>query len=159
MHELKDISCEKKFNIGTSDDIHNLLEWTEDSFELNYNIVVPKMPIINNYIYYFHFGYTIGSEQAYDRPALVVHTTKESRICIVIPITKERLGDKIPYHIDLDNGKGTALVEQIRTISKVRVYGKLFYKQEQATITENDRMQINRQLMYLCQLRPLWKNK
>ncbi len=41
-----------------------------------------RINIFNNQIYYVHFGdNNIGSEQSFDRPALVVRTTKESPVC------------------------------------------------------------------------------
>lgn len=113
--------------------------------------------IFNNGLYYVHFGDNIGSEQSLDRPALVVRTTKESSICTVLPITLERLGDSIPYHIDLSNGKGTVLVEQIRTISKERVFSILYDNHKYAEISEDDRMRINEQLNILYTIKPLFK--
>ena len=45
-----------------------------------------RINIFNNQIYYVHFGdNNIGSEQSFDRPALVVRTTKESPVCTVLP--------------------------------------------------------------------------
>lgn len=78
-----------------------------------------KFHIFNNFIYWTNLGnHPFGHEQGLNRPCLVIRTTKESEVCTILPITLERLNDSIPYHIDLSNGRGTVLVEQIRTIDK-----------------------------------------
>ena len=69
----------------------------------------------------------------------------------------ERLNDGIPYHIDLSNGKSTALVEQIRTIDKRRIYSKLLMNKKHATITEDDRLKINEQIHKLYTLKEIFK--
>jgi len=114
------------------------------------------MYIYNNFIYYAHLGNPVGSEQGLDRPVLIVHTTKESPVCIVIPLTLERCGDSIPYHIDLSNGKGTALIEQIRTIDKSRIYEHLYEHGKYATINDDERNNINGQLERICRIKPLF---
>ena len=92
--------------------------------------------IFNNFIYWTNLGNRpFCHEQGLNRPCLVIRTTKESEICTIIPLTLERLNDEIPYHIDLSNGKSTALVEQIRTIDKRRIYSKLFMNKKHTTIT------------------------
>ena len=109
-----------------------------------------KFYIFNNFIYWTRLGNKpYGHEQGLNRPCLVIRTTKEAEICTIIPITLERLNDKIPYHIDLDNGIGTALVEQIRTIDKNRIYAKMFVKKKHATITDDDRDKLNEQIAKL----------
>lgn len=119
-----------------------------------------RINIFNNQIYYVHFGdNNIGSEQSFDRPALVVRTTKESPVCTVLPLTLERLHDNIPYHIDLENSKSTVLVEQIRTIDKQRIFDYMYVNHKYATITENDLQAINEQLEKLYRLKPLFKKR
>lgn len=114
--------------------------------------------IFNNFIYWTNLGnHPYGHEQGLNRPCLVVRTTKESPVCTVIPLTKERLNDNIPYHIDLSNGKSTALVEQIRTIDKKRIYSRLFLNKKHATINEEDRNKINEQLHNLYTLKNIYK--
>ena len=66
------------------------------------------------------------------------------------------MNDNIPYHIDLSNGKSTALVEQIRTIDKRRIYSKLFINKTHATITEDDRLKINEQIHNLYTLKEIF---
>ena len=115
--------------------------------------------IYNNQLYHVHFGNNIGSEQSLDRPALILRTTKESPVCTVLPITLERMNDNIPYHIDLSNGKGTVLIEQIRTIDKSRIFDCVYYNHTFATINEDDYNKINEQLEILYRLKPLFKKK
>ena len=116
-----------------------------------------EIKVFNNYLYWVHFGDNIGSEQSLDRPALVVRSTKESPVCIVLPVTLERTDDDIPYHIDLSNGKGTVLVEQIRTIDKQRIFDNVYYNHSYATISDEDFKNINEQLERMCKLKPLFK--
>lgn len=114
--------------------------------------------IFNNFIYWTNLGnHPYGHEQGLNRPCLVVRTTKESPVCTIIPLTLERLNDDIPYHIDLSNGKSTALVEQIRTIDKKRIYGKLYLDKKHATINDDDRIKINKQLQDLYTLKEIYK--
>ena len=114
--------------------------------------------IFNNFIYWTNLGNRpFGHEQGLNRPCLVIRTTKESEICTIIPLTLERMNDDIPYHIDLSNGKSTALVEQIRTIDKRRIYSKLFMNKKHATITEDDRLKINEQIHNLYTLKEIYK--
>ena len=113
--------------------------------------------IFNNYLYYAHLDPVVGSEQGGDRPVLVVDCYKSSSVCIVIPITLERLCDSRPYHIDLSNGKGTVLVEQIRAISKSRIFDNVYVNRKYVTINENDRNLINEQLQKICNLKPLYQ--
>ena len=119
-----------------------------------------KFHIFNNFIYWTNLGNKpYGHEQGLSRPCLVIRTTKESEICTIIPLTLERMNDKLPYHVDLSNGVSTALVEQIRTIDKHRIYGKLYIKKKHATINEDDRRRINEQIQYLYTLKEIYKKE
>ena len=60
-------------------------------------------------------------------------------------------------NIDLSNGKSMALVEQIRTIDKRRIYDKLYINKKHATITEEDRIKINEQIHKLYTLKEIFK--
>ncbi len=139
--------------------IDKLLQWTVLKNQIRHLGAEKDFHIFNNFIYWAHLGINIGSEQEEDRPVLVVRTTKESTVCTIIPVTLERLNDKIPYHIDISNGIGTALVEQIRTISKDRIYAKKFINHEHATINNDDHKHINEQLRYLYTLKPIYNKK
>ena len=119
-----------------------------------------KFHIFNNYIYWTHLDNPpTGHEQGLDRPCLVVRTTKESPICTIIPLTLERLNDDIPYHVDLSNGKSTALVEQIRTIDKSRIYSQMYIKKKLATINDDDREKLNNQIKKLHLIKPIFSKK
>ncbi len=150
---------EKQFNQNVLEDLQEFTEWQKQLIELNYNKKENLQHIFPNYLYYAHLGYTVGSEQAKDRPVLIVDCYNTSPVCVVIPVTLERLNDDKPYHIDLSNTKGTALVEQIRTIDKVRIFDYVYHNKKYATITEEDRTKINEQLSKICQLNPLYIKK
>ena len=111
--------------------------------------------VFPNTIYMAKLDAVVGSEQGGVRPVLVVDSYQTSSTCVVIPITLERANDKHDFHIDLCNGVGTVLVEQIRTIDKRRIFDCFMTEGGYATITENERTLINEQLMKICQLKPL----
>jgi len=135
-------------------------EWLKNKTELRYiKEIDTNIYIFNNQIYWAHLGYNIGSEQELYRPVLIIQTSKESPVCSIIPLTSERLNDGRDYHVDLDNRKSTALVEQVRVISKKRIDSYHYEKRKYATITENDRKNINEQLGILYKLKPLFKKK
>lgn len=139
-----------------SEDSLDYSQWIKYKSYLKYGIKNNTLRILNNQIYWAHLGVNVGSEQGFNRPVLVVRTTKESPVCTIIPLTLERLSDGIPYHIDLENGKSTVLVEQIRTISKNRIYNYHYEKQKYATITDEDWRKINEQLENIYRLKPLY---
>ena len=78
-------------------------------------------------VYYVDFGAPVGSEQGGVRPAVVVSNNignQFSPILIVVPLTTSEKG-YLPTHVSMNIGlvPNTALCEQIRTISKLRVKG------------------------------------
>ena len=42
-------------------------------------------------------------------------------MCTIIPLTTKRMNDTRWYHIDLEKQESTALIEQLRNISKLRI--------------------------------------
>ena len=97
-------------------------EWTNMKADIKFNKEIDtNLYISGNLIYWAYLGSNIGSEQDLHRPVLVVQTSKYSPICSIIPLTLERLNDGYWYHVDLENGVSTALVEHIRVISKKRI--------------------------------------
>lgn len=74
---------------------------------------------------------------------MVIRTTKESPVCTVVPLTTQRLGDSIPYHIDLECTDSTVLVEQIRTIDKNRIFAVFKKSSKYVCLTENDWKAVN----------------
>jgi mRNA interferase MazF len=86
-------------------------------------------------IYYAKLGASIGSEQGGTRPVLIVQNdvgNKYSPTTIVVALTTSRNKKKLPTHVLIRNNKrnglnsdSTALCEQIRTIDKSKIEGKI----------------------------------
>lgn len=141
-------------------DAYEFSNWLKDKTDYRYyKDINNDIFIFNNQIYWANLGLNIGSEQELCRPVLVIQTSKESTVCSIIPLTLERLNDGRDYHVDLENGKSTALVEQVRVISKKRIYNYYYEKRKYAIITETDWKKINEQLGLLYILKPLYKKK
>lgn len=68
------------------------------------------------------------------------------------------MNDKLWYHTDLENENSTALVEQLRVVSKIRIVNPYRKKGKLITITKNDWESINYELKRLYQLRELKEN-
>lgn len=131
-------------------------EWTNIKADLKYNkLIDSNLHIINNCIYWAYLGSNVGSEQDLHRPVLIIQTSKNSPICTIIPLTLERLNDGYWYHIDLENGISTALVEHLRVISKLRIDKPMRIKGEIVSITKEDWGKINSELRRLYTLKPL----
>ena len=87
------------------------------------------MKILNRgEIYYANLSLTVGSEQGGIRPVLILQNDKgnvHSNTTIVAPITSQRIDNTQPTHINVvADGlakPSTVLVEQIRTIDKMRL--------------------------------------
>ena len=129
--------------------------WTKEKAKLKYNKDIPKFPIYNNFIYWCNLGINIGSEQNKIRPVIIVGSTIKSPIAIIIPLTSKRLKDEFWYHIDLEKLDSTALVEQLRVISKIRIISPFRQKGKMVVISKLDWNKINRQLQVLYRLKPL----
>ena len=69
----------------------------------------------------------------------------------MLPLTSERINDKLWYHIDLENENSTLLVEQLRVVSKIRVVNLYRKKGKLITITKKDWENINFELKRLYQ--------
>lgn len=117
--------------------------WTKDKAKIKFQKQMPSFAITNNYIYWCNLGINIGSEQNKIRPVIVSKTKKESTICTIIPLTSERINDTRWYHIDLENQNSTALIEQLRNVSKLRILNSLRIKGKLAKITLEDWKKIN----------------
>lgn len=118
--------------------------WTKNKASIKFNKEMPKFPITNNYIYWCDLGINIGSEQNKIRPVIVTKTKKESNVCTIIPLTSERINDTRWYHIDLENQNSTALVEQLRNVSKLRILNPLRAKGKLVKISVKDWENINK---------------
>ncbi len=130
-------------------------KWTKEKANLRYNGKLPKFPIYNNFIYWCNLGINIGREQNKLRPVLILKTSKNSPICTILPLTTKRLEDDFWFHIDLQKIDSTALVEQLKVVSKIRITDPYRKKGKLITISQNGWDKINSQLESLYRLRPL----
>ena len=138
--------------------LHRIRAWGKLQADIEFGNTKRMGSVYNNSIYFAYLGEGVGSEQSGERPVLVVDSYGTSSVCIIIPMTLERLEDEKPYHVDLECGVGTVLVEQIRAISKYRIHSGVKLKTGgYAYITEDERDAINKQLLTMCQLKPLYK--
>lgn len=95
--------------------------WSKEKAKMKFQKNMPKFPITNNFIYWCNLGINIGSEQNKIRPVIIIRTQTNLPICTILPLTSERLNDKKWYHIDLEENNSTAMIEQVRNISKLRI--------------------------------------
>ena len=87
------------------------------------------MKILNRgEIYYANLSLTVGSEQGGIRPVLILQNDVgniHSTTTIVAPITSQKTDNKQPTHVNIVadglTRPSTVLVEQIRTIDKMRL--------------------------------------
>ncbi|WP_162636779.1 type II toxin-antitoxin system PemK/MazF family toxin [Paenibacillus odorifer] len=95
-------------------------------------------------IYYAKLGKNIGSEIEKDRPCILISSTSKSEVAVVVPISDEDkyIGSTFWFHVPI-NDVGTALVEQIRTISKGRIRRPLKIGNKIKEISESERISIN----------------
>jgi len=153
MEETKGI-----LNKVNNNDSRLFSQWTKEKADLRYNADIPTFDIYNNFIYWCNLGINIGSEQDKLRPVLIVKSLKKSPICTVIPLTSKRLDDDYWYHIDLEKIDSTVLVEQIRTVSKIRITAPFRKKGNMVILSQEDWKNINAQIEKLYRLRPLKNN-
>lgn len=105
------------------EDAIDYVNWMKSEIDMRYNLNSEKnFPLFSKGIYYVNLGKNIGAEIEKDRPCILLSGSKESETVIVIPISDEDkyIGSTFWYHIPLSSGD-TALVEQIRTVSKTRI--------------------------------------
>lgn len=122
-------------------------QWTKNKAIIKFNKKIPTFPITNNYIYWCNLGINIGSEQNKIRPIIVTKTKKESKVCTILPLTSERMNDTRWYHIDLENQNSTALIEQLRNVSKLRILNPFRLKGKLVKISHKDWNNINQALI------------
>lgn len=101
---------------------------------------IANKTILRGDVFYADLSPVVGSEQGGNRPVLVVQNdigNKYSPTVIVVAITSRLTKTKLPTHIDLPSEKynlpknSVALLEQIRTIDKLRLKEKIAYIDEQ----------------------------
>ncbi|MFY0544413.1 type II toxin-antitoxin system PemK/MazF family toxin [Brevibacillus sp. H7] len=100
-------------------------------------------PIFRKGIYWAELGENIGSEENKHRPVVLLWSTKEAPIAVVVPLTTQRLNDEYFFHIDLEHFNNTALIEQIRTISLRRITYPLRVKGRVASVSHQDIVKID----------------
>lgn len=120
--------------------------WTKDKAKIKFQKNIPTFPITNNFIYWCNLGINIGSEQNKIRPAIIIRTETNSPICTILPLTSVRLNDKKWYHVDLEQKNSTAMIEQVKNISKLRVLNPQRTNGMMNRITSNDLNNINKAL-------------
>lgn len=114
----------------------------------------PQQEFIRGGIYLIDFGTksTVqGSEQSGVRPAVVLQNdvgNKYSPTIIVAPITKSKTKRPLPTHVPIDkyylkglnaSFQSIALLEQVKTVDKVRVVKHLNSKLEESKMREIDK--------------------
>lgn len=87
----------------------------------------PSFGITVGGIYWGYYGTNIGDEMNKRRPLMVVRSIKASNMCTVVPLSTKRMKDDYYFHIDLDNLDGTAIVEQLRPIDKIRLVERIHH--------------------------------
>jgi len=120
--------------------------WTKNKAKMKFQKNIPAFPITNNFIYWCDLGINIGSEQNKIRPAIIIRTQTNSPICTILPLTSVRLQDKKWYHIDLEQKNSTAMIEQVKNISKLRILNPKRTNGLIDKITLNDLNNINKAL-------------
>lgn len=101
-----------------------------------------KFPIIKKGVYYVNFGRNVGSEQEKDRPAVVLWSQLKATVAMVIPISDEYHGSTFWFHVHLSSGD-TALVEQMRVVSKARIRTPVYKKGRIRELLRDELKQIN----------------
>ena len=111
--------------------------------------------LVKGAIFYARLDPIVGSEQGGDRPVLILQNdvgNKYSTTTIVAPITKEEKTKKIPTHVKIKSfdkirPNSYALLEQIRTIDKLRLKGFVCNIDEEDMKKVNDAIRISLDLM------------
>ena len=90
---------------------------------MRYNLSNEKdYALFSTGIYYMNLGKNVGAEIEKDKPCILLSGSKDSETVIIIPISDDEKyeGSTFWYQVPLNTGD-TALVEQIRTVSKTRI--------------------------------------
>ena len=138
----------------TENDALEFSDWTKEKASVKYTKKMPTFAITNNFIYWCDLGINIGSEQNKIRPVLVVRTQTNSPICTILPLTSVRMNDNRWYHVDLEKQNSTALVEQLRNVSKLRILNPKRTNGFLDRITPKDLDKINNSLHNFYKLEP-----
>ncbi len=143
--------------LNGDDEALKYVEWLNVQTELRYGTVdhdgvfnkvgeERDFPIVPSGIYWAYLGRNIGHEMNKHRPVLVMRAEANSGLCTVIPLTKERLNDGYWFHIDLEHQNNTAVVEQMKVISKGRLDKPMRIEGEIVSASETDLERIYKQI-------------
>lgn len=105
------------------------------------NYVVKRGEI---YMASFHDYNTVGNEQSGTRPVLILQNNIGNRFgtTTIVALLTTKIKKDIPTHVFLEDIKSDVLLEQIRTISKLRLLHKI------GEIKEEDLTEINMKLAF-----------
>lgn len=123
-------------------------EWVYDNTDLRFNIALPTFPIYSGSVYFVDFGLNIGSEQEHYRPAIVVWNQRNSPFVVVIPLSTQHGGSTLWTHVHMEHGD-TALIEQIRNVSKARLDKPQSLGGNVRRLSDSEKTLINRALNQL----------
>ena len=115
-----------------------------------------KRPVKRGEIYYADLSPVIGSEQSGFRPVLIVQNDRDnetSPTTIVAAITSSKTKSQLPTHVtftaDCLPYESTVLLEQVRTIDKIR-FSECIGKLDDETMAEvNEAIAITFDINYL----------
>jgi mRNA-degrading endonuclease toxin of MazEF toxin-antitoxin module len=103
------------------DHASSFMEWTLRKLELHTSSFHLNHPILLRGVYWIDFGVNIGSEINKVRPGIVIWHSSDFSQAVVIPLTSKKYNDHYSYHIDIIELNNTAMLEQIRLISTMRI--------------------------------------
>jgi len=135
--------------VTVDDEALKYAEWVKTKAELRYGSIDedkgtfektkrPEFGITVGGIYWGYYGTNIGDEMNKRRPLMVVRSIKASNMCTVVPLSTKRMKDDYYFHIDLEDRDGTAIVEQLRTIDKIRLEERVHHGGKTVEATDQD---------------------
>ena len=125
-----------KTNANNTEDL-SFLKWCKDKFILNSkDIKLEKVKQTS--IYWVNLGVNVGSELRKLRPAIMWRCSSDKKMWTVIPLTTKKRNDNYYFHYDLENGCGTARIENMINISHKRIVSPFYFKDKIAKISNED---------------------
>ncbi|CAM5207984.1 hypothetical protein UACE39S_00329 [Ureibacillus acetophenoni] len=155
--ETMEILDKMEFNDSTNKEEEALFyaDWILTKAKLRYGEVnngtyverqIPSFPMVVWGIYWAYLGVNVGSEEDEHRPVILLRADGKSDVCTIIPLSTQVLNDGYWYHVDLDGYDNTALVEQMRVISKKRLDYPLRVSGKIAEVSPKNMKEIYRQI-------------
>ncbi|HFJ9453607.1 type II toxin-antitoxin system PemK/MazF family toxin [Bacillus cereus] len=133
--------------VSIDDEALKYAEWVKTKAKLRYGTIEngtfektkrPEFGITVGGIYWGYYGTNIGDEMNKRRPLMVVRSIKASNMCTVVPLSTKRMKDDYYFHVDLEKRDGTAIVEQLRTIDKIRLEERAHHGGKPVEATDQD---------------------